>query len=406
MKKWLFTVIAMLGLVALALNAKIWVPWLLSFATIHKDKVEPLNNLLELLSKVLTIAGAIFLPLYQLWREKLGASGEGPTRMLASLHQLPAPPRDFTGREDDLKELITAILVGGVHISGLQGQGGVGKTALALKLAAALTPNFQDAQIYLDLKGVSETPVTASEAMSHVVRAFHPEIKLLNADHELSAFYQSVLYDKCVLLLMDNAKDAVQLKLLLPPQGCVLIVTSRSHFTLPGLRQTNIDTLLPEDAIRLLLRIAPAIGCDAESIARSCGYLPLALRLAATAIAEHFDRAPQDYMQKLADEKQRLGLLGGDEGVDASIALSHNLMNEELQKRWRLLAIFPDTFDASGPTAVWEVEVETAKETLGYLLQNSMIQWNAATKRYRLHDLMRDFARQHLTCRRICLCVP
>jgi tetratricopeptide (TPR) repeat protein len=416
MKKWALTVLAAFSLLVLALTAKVWVPWLLSFAVRNKDQVDSLKGFIELVSKLLAGAGAIFLPLYQLWRQKKGPAEKlpvvhvqvinqppvsapvlAPAPVRAALHQLPSPPADFTGRAEDLKELRAAILVGGVHISGLQGQGGVGKTALALKLAADLAPNFHDAQIYLDLKGVSEKPLTASEAMSHVLRAFHPEAKLPNKEDELSAFYQSVLHDKRALLLMDNAKDAAQVKSLIPPQGCALLVTFRYRFTLPGLQQKNLDTLPPEDATKLLLRIAPGIDGEADAIAKLCGYLALALRLAATAIAEHIDLAPPDYRQKLADEKQRLGLLGGDEGVDASITLSYNLLDDETQKRWRALAVFPDTFDAPAAAAVWEIGTNAAKEMLSRLLQYSMLQWNDSTKRYRLHDLMRDFARQRLT---------
>ncbi|MGB8005795.1 MAG: tetratricopeptide repeat protein, partial [Terriglobales bacterium] len=328
--------------------------------------------------------------------------GNAASTPLTPLFQLPPPPADFTGREAELCDLHAAIEKGGVHISGLQGQGGVGKTALALKLAAELSPNYPDAQIYLDLKGVSEKPLTAAEALSHVLRAFHPEAKLPEKEDDLCALLRSVLHGKRVLLLMDNAKDAAQVKSLIPPEGCTLLVTSRFRFTLPGLHQKSLDTFPPEDAKELLLEIAPRIKGEAEAIAKLCGYLALALRLAATAIAEHIDLAPAEYRQKLADEKQRLKLLGGAEaeGVDASITLSYNLLDAETQKRWRMLSVFPDTFDAPAAASVWEMETDAAadeaKSTLSRLVQFSMLEWEEPTSRYRLHDLMRDFARQRL----------
>jgi hypothetical protein len=200
--------------------------------------------------------------------------------VLTPRFQLPPPPADFTGREAELRDLRAAIENGGVHISGLQGQGGVGKTALALKLAAELAPNFPDAQIYLDLKGVSEKSLTAAEALSHVLRAFHPEAKLPEKEGDLRTLFLHVLHDKRALLLMDNAKDAVQVKSLIPPEGCTLLITSRTRFTLPGLYQKDLNTLPPEDATKLLLEIAPRINREAEAIAKLCGYLALALRLA------------------------------------------------------------------------------------------------------------------------------
>jgi tetratricopeptide (TPR) repeat protein len=314
---------------------------------------------------------------------------------LTPLFQLPPPPADFTGRTTELAELRAAIEKGGVHISGLQGQGGVGKTALALKLAAELAPNFPDAQIYLDLKGVSENPLTAAEAMSHVLRTFHPEVRLPEKEDELHAQYLSVLYGKRALLLMDDAKDAAQIKRLIPPAGCALLVTSRRHFTLPGLQAKNLDTLPPPDAKDLLLRIAPRIGGEAGALAKLCGYLPQALRLAASAIAARINLDPQEYAKQLADEKKRLGLLASDdESVMASITLSYNLLDAEIQKRWRTLAVFPDTFDSLATAAVWEIEADATQDTLNRLLQFSMLEWDDATRRYRLHELMRDFGRQ------------
>ena len=233
-----------------------------------------------------------------------------PLPPLTPRFQLPPPPADFTGREAELRDLHAAIEKGGVHISGLQGQGGVGKTALALKLAAELSPNYPDARIYLDLKGVSEKPLTAAEALSHVVRTFHPEAKLPEKEDELGALFHSVLHGKRVLLLMDNAKDAAQVKSLIPPEGCTLLVTSRFRFTLPGLHQKSLDTFPPEDAKKLLLEIAPRIKGEAEAIAKLCGYLALALRLAATAIAEHIDLAPDGIPRKASRRKAATETLG------------------------------------------------------------------------------------------------
>jgi tetratricopeptide (TPR) repeat protein len=318
---------------------------------------------------------------------------------LTPLFQLPPPPADFTGRETELLDLRAAIESGGVHISGLHGQGGVGKTTLALKLAADLAPKFPDAQIYLDLKGVSEKPLTAVEALSHVVRTFHPEAKLPEKIDDLCPLYRSVLHNKRVLLLMDNAKDAAQVQHLAPPPGCALLVTSRNHFHLDGIKAANLDMLPPADATKLLLQIAPRINGEVDAIAKLCGYLPQALRLAGTAIAERRDLKPEKYREKLADEKYRLELLGGGEkGIDASITLSYNLLDPETQLRWRKLGTFPDTFDASAAAAVWESELDPAQldrtqDALSDLLKFSLLEWNESTDRYRLHDLMRAFAR-------------
>ena len=119
-------------------------------------------------------------------------------------HQLPPPPGDFQGREEELASLRAAMAAGKAIISGLQGQGGIGKTVLALKLAAELTRSYPDAQIYLDLKGVSDKPLSPSEALAYVIRSFHPDVRLPENQADLEAQYRSVLHGKRVLLLMDN----------------------------------------------------------------------------------------------------------------------------------------------------------------------------------------------------------
>lgn len=444
MKKWVITILLAVTLLALALATHFWGASAIKFAVDNDKTVDSIKKLLELL---LAIGGLVPPVVKWLFSENEKASkaapavtesqivhdlnvaggdiqiggvsttSQGPVSIGGhvagrdiniyeshastfhpSLYQLPPPPADFTGRTAELQELRDAIKKGGFHISGLQGQGGVGKTALALKLAEELASTFPDAQIYLDLKGVSENPLTSAEAMSHVLRAFHPEAKLPEKEEEIRALYLSVLHNKRALLLMDNAKDAAQVKPLIPPPGCALLVTSRQHFAMPGLQAKNLETLPPPDAKELLLLIAPRIAGEAEAIAKLCGYLPQALRLAASAIAVRVNLEPQDYARQLADEKKRLELLADDdESVTASITMSYNLLDVETQARWRLLAVFPDTFDPSAAAAIWEMENVPAQETFSRLLQFSMLEWNSAAKRCRLHDLMRDFVRQRWT---------
>ncbi len=456
MKKWIITILAAFATLTMAITVHWWVPWLLSFATKNKEDIEHLNTLAELVSKLVTWPATAILFIIGLWQRKkandekqqldvniqtggINAKGnvsqtgnvvtgnksvsiqgdavsgdkktvhdgdlvEGdkyvitkPQPVLPSPHQLPPPPADFTGRTAELHELRAAIAEGRVHIWGLYGQGGVGKTALALKLAEELSPNYPDAQIYLDFKGVSEKPLTAAEGMSHVLRTFHPEAKFPEKEEDLRAQYLSVLHNKRALLLMDNAQNADQVMALIPPSGCTMLVTSRNHFYLPGLRPKILDTLSASEAQAFLLRIAPRIKNEAEGIARLCGYLPQALRLAATALAERIDLSPTGYRVRLSDEKHRLALLGGtEEGIEAYFNVRYNLLDGRTQELWRTLGAFPDTFDAAAVAEIWELEADPAQNSLGYLLKISMLEWNAATGRYRLHDLMRDFARQKL----------
>lgn len=309
---------------------------------------------------------------------------------LSTLHQLPPPVNDFTGRAEELAELTEKLEQGGITISGFHGLGGIGKTALALKLADELKPRFPDAQFYLDLKGTSQEPLAVNEALAHVIHAFHPTAKLPETEAELRGFYQSVLQDQRALIVMDNAANAGQVEPLIPPSGCVMLVTSRAHFSLPGLFAKNLETLSLEDARDLLLTIAPRIGDVADEIARLCGYLPLALRLAATALVKFVNLSPKDYARRLENEQKRLDL------IEASLSLSYQLLSEDLKKLWRLLAIFPHTFSNEAAAALWNVAVANAQDILGELIAVSVVEWNEAAGRYRLHDLVRLFASSRL----------
>jgi tetratricopeptide (TPR) repeat protein len=342
--------------------------------------------------------------------ESEAARPEPTAPTVTALHQLPAPPRDFTGREEELAKLLEAVEQGGVTISGLRGLGGVGKTALALVLAEQLTPCYPDAQFYLDLKGTSKEPLSSAEAMAHVVHAYHPEARPEN-EAELRALYCSVLHDQRALLLMDNAVGAAQVATLVPPASCLLLVTSRQHFTLPGLHALNLDALPLEDARDLLLAIAPRLAQApplpelgeplpprfreasrgpevraADEIARLCGCLPLALRLAGSALAEREDLSVADYLRRLADAQERLAL------IDASLSLSYDLLGTERQRLWRTLAVFPATFDRAAAAAVWGLEQDPAQDALSELVAYSLVEWDEAAARYRLHDLARLYA--------------
>jgi hypothetical protein len=170
--------------------------------------------------------------------------------------------------------------------------GGIGKTALALKLAQELAPLYPDAQIYLDLQGVSAKPLTAAQAMAHVIRTFHPDTRLPESEAEMGALYLSALHGQRALLLMDNAAGADQVRPLLPPQECFLLLTSRFFFHLPGLQVNGLDEMPPEEARTLLLRIAPRIGDQADRIVDICAGVPFSLRQAAGTLAERPDLSP------------------------------------------------------------------------------------------------------------------
>ena len=314
-------------------------------------------------------------------------TNQAATTEVHALHQLPPAPRDFTGRQAELDTLQAAMNERGLALSGLQGMGGIGKTVLGLVVAHSIKERYPDAQFFLDLKGTT-TPLSMTDAMQHVIRAYHPDSKLPDTENELRGLYHSVLDGQRALLFLDNAANKEQVEALLPPDTCFTLVTSRQHFTLPGLFVQEIETLPPDDARTLVLTVAGRIGEAADELCRLCGYLPLALRVSANALAERPGLTVDNYLRRLRDTPQRPQLTQ----VDVSLTLSFDLLNPDQQHQLCALAVFPDTFDHLGVAAVWDLDPDPAHDALDTLAQYSLVEWNAETQRYHLHDLVRDFA--------------
>ena len=378
-------------------------------------------------------------------RTLLGSGRTAPHASLPSLHQLRAPVSDFVGREAEIERLVQALNQvgdGGVAaaISGIQGMGGIGKTELAHLVATRLADNFPDAQLLLDLRGASEQPMSPALALATVIRAFEPLAQLPDDPVQLTALYHSVLNGKRVLILADDARDAAQVRPLLPPIGCALLVTSRRRFSLPGMTALALGILSPEEAERLLLAICPRIGEAAPRLAQLCGYLPLALRVSAGLLKDDPMRNIEGYLQALADERVRLTQLRDPEDpaldVEASLNLSYIALESALQAALCQISVFPTSFDHLAATAVVKLAGEPSaapvqqqdtrwwqrvtrrfgcrsapippqavdepapsamlKTTLSRLYQRSLLDYDETQERYSLHDLVRAFAAARL----------
>jgi len=317
------------------------------------------------------------------WMERRGVRPNGP-------RQVPAPPPDFVGRDEDLRALESQ-LSGGASISAVHGLGGVGKTALALKLAERLSRSHPDGQLFFDLQGYTR-PRTWQEAMAHVIHAFLPEERLPDGDAKLAALYRTVLTGKRVLLVLDNAADEELVRQLLPPPGCMLLVTARKRLYVDGLQPHDLDALQPSQSVALLRSIAPRLDeAAAAEIAERCGHLPLALRLAGKTLLKRRDLSPQRYLERL--KATRLQMLND---VAASIRLSEEQLPELVRSKWPELSVLSGGFEASWAAAVWGVDETTAEDHLATLLEQSLLDWDDERQMYRLHDLVREYGRERM----------
>ena len=166
---------------------------------------------------------------------RIFSGGDSAAKALPSLHQLKPAVGDFTGRGVILDGLLQKVRTGGGRTIAIRGMGGTGKTELAHLLCNQLQADFPEAQIETDLKGVSSHPVRPAEILTSILLAFEPVAHLPENDEELAGLLRSTLAGKRTLLLLDNARDAMQIKPLLPsPPGCLLVVDLAPAFSNAG----------------------------------------------------------------------------------------------------------------------------------------------------------------------------
>lgn len=323
-----------------------------------------------------------------------------PAIGIPALHSLPAPPSDFQNRKNEVQQVLSSLgNAPSIAISGIMGMGGVGKTALALFIAQLITDRYPDAQIFIELMGKA-TASNPAWVMRQIIFAFEPRVELARAtDEQIRALYRSILSGKRALLVFDNVADVSQLKDLLPPVGCAVIVTSRSYFTLPGLKAIRLSVLSEIDACKILLELCPRAGGHAKEIANLCGFLPLALRIAGSTLTEHPDITPSEYVEMLRD-RARVTVLKSETNPDldvrATFDLSYSLIHENMQTKWRKLAVFSAPFDVKAVAALWNVDRATSHVILSELHRCSLIEYDASTRRYFLHDLLALYAGERL----------
>ncbi|MEO6723865.1 MAG: tetratricopeptide repeat protein, partial [Blastocatellia bacterium] len=316
-------------------------------------------------------------------------------------HHLRAPVGDFVGRENEIAELIAALTNGGhASISGISGLGGIGKTELALVVAGRLRERYPDAQLLIELRGTDPQPRSAEEALAECVRAFVGlEARLPGELDKLVKLYRDCLAGKRALVVLDNAADANQVRPLLVPEGCALLVTSRETISLPKMVRIRLDKLPPDKARELLLGIAPHAAAVADQICYLCGYLPLALRAAASLLDVTPDLDPATYADELRDERARLELKyanaeGHEISVEASFQLSYARLQPDAARVFRSLAVFPASFDAAAEERVCE---DVGHKHLSDLVRRNLADYDTAERRYWLHDLVRLFANSRLS---------
>lgn len=317
--------------------------------------------------------------------------------------QLPPAPGDFVGRERLRERLRLALRPSGeaVALAVLSGIGGVGKTALALRVAHGIRGDYPDGQLYVDLRGDGGQPADPADVLVDFLLALGmPAAEIPATPTARAGAYRTLTADRRILVLLDNASDAAQVTPLLPgtPGNAALITTRHRSLVPPGATRFEVPVPDQREAVAMLGRFtgdaeiaaAPELALE---LVHACGQLPLALRIIGARTAARPGRGLGAQLERLRAEERRLDeLRAGDLSVEATFQVGYRALAPAQARAMRRCALLDA---ADFPVAVAAVlldqpEPET-EEQLEHLVEAGLLEPHSAD-RYRFHDLVRAFA--------------
>lgn len=311
----------------------------------------------------------------------------------------------FVGRQAELAELAEALRQGAfVNVCNVWGMGGVGKTAVATRIAYQLQPYFPDGVLWANL-ATSDTMTI----LSMFAQTFHEKVNQLTDVNSRSAYVRGILANKHVLIILDDAQNSKQLELLLPPSTGKTAVIITTRYDLPatdGFKRIEIRPFSPEsdDSLTLFANFLGQTKMHRNrdkllEIATLLGHLPLAIAISAARIAYTTGNTVGEFLNKIRQEEGRLNQLtrGEDRSVRFSFDISYQALPTELQELFAILGTFGgESFSVEAVTAVSQRPPELTTVGLYELTRLSLLR--PETKhRYSLHPLLRDYAREKIT---------
>ena len=339
----------------------------------------------------------------------------GPGPPLPRVAQLPADIPDFTGRSDQLRRLYDLLArpgqpdsPGAVVVAAVIGAGGLGKTTLAVHAAHRLRTHYPDGQLYANLQGAAPNPAAPSDVLARFLRDLGMDPARIPVDaEERAAQYRTLLTDRRVLIVLDDAKDAAHVRPLLPGSAsCAVLVTTRSRMPdLAGSRFVDLDVLEHAEARALFATIIGPGRAEAEpqatdEVLTACAGLPLAIRIAGARLAARSGWSVQTIASRLSDERRRLDWLKtGDLAVRACFEVSftslpHQPGGDEVDPAhaFRLLGTWQGSSIGlpAAATLIGQDDGSVA-DALEVLVDAQLLQ-SPAPDRYRFHDLLKAYA--------------
>jgi DNA-binding SARP family transcriptional activator len=336
-----------------------------------------------------------------------------PARQVPRL--LPADVADFTGRTDEVSKIRQHLTATGrarlaPPVVVITGQGGIGKTSLAVHASHGLSQQFGDGQLFADLHGATAQPPSPAQVLERFLRALGvPGPQIPDGLEERAEAYRNLLAGRRMLVVLDDAATENQILPLLPGSGsAAVLVTSRGALAgLAGATRIPLAVFEAGQSMELLARIAgpSRVGAQREAAAKvteQCGHLPLALRIAGgrLAVRPHWD--VRQLAERLADQARRLDELElGELGVRASISLSYYAASATARRLLRRLALLEvPVFSGWVSAALLDQQPADADDVLDELVSARLVEPVSTApggpSQYRFHDLIRLFARERL----------
>jgi DNA-binding SARP family transcriptional activator len=327
--------------------------------------------------------------------------------------QLPTDISDFTGRETHVEHLCALLLAGNpastpgaVPIAVVSGAGGLGKTTLAVHAAHQVRADFPDGQLYVDLLGASAQPAEPGEVLARFLRDLGIDgDKVPVREDERAALFRTTLVGRRVLILLDNARDAAQVRPLLPgSSSCAVLVTARNRTSdLASTRFVDLNVLDDDEALELFSRIVGEDRAAAEPDATAevlvaCAGLPLAIRICAARLAARRQWRIATLAGRLRSEHRRLDELSiGDLAVRASFQVSYDSLRSIARgvapaRVFRLLGLWQGSqISLAAAAALVGAPDDDAADALETLVDANLLE-SPAPDWYRFHDLLRVYA--------------
>jgi DNA-binding SARP family transcriptional activator len=336
-------------------------------------------------------------------------------RAIPAPAQLPADVADFTGREDEITHLCDLLASGGaeadsgaVRIALVAGSGGLGKTSLAVHAAHRVRGSFPDGQLYVDLLGAAPQPLVPADVLARFLRDLGVDGRDIPADDdERAARYRTVLAGRRMLIVLDNARDAAQVRPLLPgAASCAVLVTTRSRMAdLATTRLVDLNVLDDDEALTLFTRVVGDERASAEPEATAelllaCAGLPLAIRICAARLNTRSGWTIGAMARRLRDEHRRLDeLRAGDMAVRASFQVSFTSLPASAQPdgiapadAFRMLGLWQGpSISATAAAALFGTREHLADDALEALVDAHLLESTSAD-RYKFHDLLRVYS--------------